>query len=424
MKKTIINNVFFVFVLSLLFVGCSDEYKLGLTNADSVAPAAPVVKSVENDNGESTIFYEVPGDDDMLYVVATYQNNPTSIRSTKTSVYSNKVTVNGFGAAGEYSVELKSVDRAGNESAPVIVKVNPTTPPVISIFNSLKAVASWSGIRLSWENPTKANVIVTVMVKDENDEWVDYESIYSSTEEGIGSVRGLDAVEKEFQIYVRDRYDNFSEKLSFTATPWLEEKIDKSKFRTVTALPGDATLPWPISNIWDNKYYDSGDGFMHGNTANGGGIGRFATFDMGQKVKISRYVYFQRWHDNFIYAHNNMKEWVMYGTNELTTAMYSKSDVSAEVLGDRGPEYDAWVADQIEGWTEISHAKNYRPSGRETAGNFTQEDKEYAYKGDEHEVDLEVPSFRYIRILLVSNWSGGIIPQMGEIDFYGQGEKK
>ena len=98
--------------------------------------------------------------------------------------------------------------------------------------------------------------------------------------------------------------------------------------------------------------------------------------------------------------------------------------MSAEVLGDRGPEYDAWVADQIEGWTEISHAKNYRPSGRETAGNFTQEDKEYAYKGDEHEVDLEVPSFRYIRILLVSNWSGGIIPQMGEIDFYGQGEKK
>lgn len=420
MKKIITNNVFFILILSLLFIGCDDEYKLGLTNADSVAPTPPVVKSVENANGESTIFYEIPDDDDMLYVVATYQNSPTSTRTTKTSVYDNKITVNGFGTAGEYNIELKSVDRAGNESAPVTVKVNPTTPPVISIFNSLKPVTSWGGIKLTWDNPTEANVIVTVMVKDDNGDWIDYESIYSSTKEGIGTIRGLDAVEQEFQIYVRDRFDNFSEKLSFTATPWMEEKIDKSKFRTVTPLPGDASLSHPLSNIWDNIYYDANNGFLHGTTANGGGIGRFATFDMGQKVKISRYVYFQRWHPNFIYAHNNMKEWVLYGANELTPAMYAKSDVSVEVLRDRGEAYNEWVADQTEGWTLISSARNYRPSGRDMAGNYTQEDQEYMYKGDEHEVDLEVPSFRYIRILFVSNWSGGVIPQIAEFDFYGQ----
>ncbi|MDO5523064.1 MAG: DUF5000 domain-containing lipoprotein, partial [Bacteroidia bacterium] len=249
---------------------------------------------------------------------------------------------------------------------------------------------------------------------------VDYEYIYSSTEEGIGTVRGLEAVEQEFRIYVRDRFDNFSDTLSFTATPWVEEKIDKARFRTVTPLPGDATLPWPVQNIWDNQYYSVDDGFLHGNAANGGGIGRFATFDFGQKVKISRYVYFQRWHDNFLYAHNNMKEWVLYGSNELTPAMYAKSDVAADVLGERGAEYDEWVADQTEGWTLISAARNYLPSGRDMAGNLTQEDKEYMYDGDEHEVALEVPSFRYIRILFVSNWSGGVIPQIAELDFYGQ----
>ena len=422
MKNRLFNILFMLAMVTL--ISCSEDNERGLKPADGVAPAAPVVKNIKNANGEAVIFYEVPKDKDLLYVVATYNNNETSVRTTKASVYVDSVVVNGFGRAGTYNVTLKSVDRSGNESTPVEVKVEPTTPPVMAIYETLKPLASWGGIKLSWINETQANVIVTIKVKDNNDEWVDSESIYSNSYEGIGSVRGLEAVEQNFRIVVRDRFDNFSEEMPFTCTPWREEQLDRLKFKEVPRLPGDCLLNQPLRNIWDGVKNIEGSGFLHGNARDGGGIGRFVTFDLGKTTKLSRYKYYQRLFERFTYNHNNIKEWKMYGCTEITDDMYNKTDVSADVLGGRfgetADEYNAWVEDQIEGWTLIEDAKCYRPSGIETGGNYTNEDLEYITKGDEHEIDLEVPPVRYIRILFISNWSGGVVPQISEMEFWGQ----
>lgn len=61
----------------------------------------------------------------------------------------------------------------------------------------------------------------------------------------------------------------------------------------------------------------------------------------------------------------------------------------------------------------------YRPSGFDSTV-VTNEDKEYILGGDEHEVPIEAPSFRYIRILMLENWSGGTIGQIEEMSFWGQ----
>lgn len=59
----------------------------------------------------------------------------------------------------------------------------------------------------------------------------------------------------------------------------------------------------------------------------------------------------------------------------------------------------------------------YKPSGQDNP-NITNEDIEYIQNGDEHEVPIEAPNFRYVRILMLETWSGGTYAQIGE-DFLG-----
>jgi hypothetical protein len=411
-------------LMMAVFCSCADDYQLGLSKADSTAPAAPTVTSVDNGDGQATIHYTVPSDDDMLYVVATYKNNATSTRTTKVSVYDNKITVLGFAEAGSYDVDLKSVDRSGNESTPVKVTVNPTEPPYKKIYSSIKTLPSWSGFKITWDNPTEANIIVTVLKKDSTGVFQPFTSIYSNSAAGSSSVRGFnDITEQDVKIYIRDRYDNYSEQKEFTFTPWKEEKIGKSKFKEIH-LPGDMNnlAGWPLSNIWDGIYNDVGSGFFHGFDAVD--CGKFITFDMGDKIQISRYVQFQRLYSTTTYSHNNIKTWKMYGCNEITEDMYNRADLAdeyvSEGISEGGTKWKEWVAMQTQGWTELDDARCYRPSGRESAGNYTQEDYDYIVNGDEHEIDVAKPACRYIRILILSTWGGGAIPQISEIDFYGQ----
>ena len=51
---------------------------------------------------------------------------------------------------------------------------------------------------------------------------------------------------------------------------------------------------------------------------------------------------------------------------------------------------------------------------------FKNEDIEYIQNGDEHEVPIEAPNFRYVRILMLETWSGGTYAQIGEMTFWGQ----
>ena len=61
----------------------------------------------------------------------------------------------------------------------------------------------------------------------------------------------------------------------------------------------------------------------------------------------------------------------------------------------------------------------YKPSGQDNP-NITNEDIEYIQNGDEHEVPIEAPNFRYVRILMLETWSGGTYAQIGEMTFWGQ----
>lgn len=386
-------GILFAFLI-LLSTGCKDDSSLGLPPKDGTAPAPPTVLGVENMNGAAIIHYQASTDDDLLCVTATYEVNGVEY-TTKSSVYKDYLKVEGFGKKGDYKVTLKSVDKSKNESTPVEVTVSPLESPVEIIFETIEVFASFGGIKVKWENADENNIIVGISVKDSVGDWTSLENFYSSAKEGLGTVRGLDTIPTTFGINIRDRWDNYSPVLESTQVPLFEEQLDKTKFREITLLPGDATPhpSLPVRNIWDgnttsNCYHTSGSE----------GIGQFVSFDMGQVAQLSRFKMWQRTaSDVWIYGHNNLKHYIVYGCQEITAEMRETGS--------------------LEGWTYLYDAHTHKPSGE---GPVTNEDKEYILNGDEHEVPIEAPPVRYIRIHMLENWSGGTIAQIGEMTFWGQ----
>lgn len=393
----------------LCLAACGQDDRIGLDATDSVAPGLPTNIKVENINGGAIISYTPPKDDDLLCVMASYMINGIE-RTTKASPYVNKLTVEGFGEVGDYQVTLKSIDKSRNESNPLPVTVSPLTPPVKFIYESLKITDSFGGVSLTWENPTRENIILEVL-KNEDGEWISLENFYSSVEDGTAKVRGLAAEPIKLGYRIRDRWDNYSQILEQESIPLYEEELDKSKFKEVNPLPGDceAMGSLPIRNIWQGN--NNMDCFHNLTTTENIAIGRTITFDMGQIAKVSRFKLWQRrGSDNeFTYTHNNLKRYVIYGCEKLTDEMYLGGEVKED-----GIKYPTF-----EGWTKIMEANCYKPSG-DDSGVITNEDLEYIQNGDEHEIPLDAPNFRYIRIYMLENWSGGTFAQIGEMTFWGQ----
>lgn len=402
-----INKIFFstrkqigilTFLILLSLAGCKDNGELGLPPQDEIPPAPPTVIGTKNLNGAAIIYYKAPSDDDLLCVTASYVINDVDY-TTKSSVYKDSLKVEGFGKKGDYTVILKSVDKSRNESTPVEVTVSPLESPVEIIFETLEVVASFGGIKVKWENANENSVIVGVSIKDSYGDWTSLENFYTNAQIGLGTIRGLDTIPITFGVSIRDRWDNHSQIFESTQIPLFEAQLDKSKFREVTQLPGDATPhgSLPVRNIWDGNTVSN---CYH--TAGTAGIGLFVTFDMGQLAKLSRYKMWQRTEAaTWIYSHNNLKHYVIYGCEEITAEMRETGS--------------------LDGWTFLYDAHCYKPSGE---GAITNEDTEYILNGDEHEIPIEAPPVRYIRIHMLENWSGGLIAQIGEMTFWGQIVKK
>lgn len=403
MEKINIKEKLIVVLLGVFgLIGCGQDEKLGLDPTDGIAPAIPTNITVENTNGGAFISFTAPKEDDLLCVMATYTINGIE-RTTKASPYVNKLKVEGFGKVGEYQIFLKSVDKSKNESESVQVAIQPLTPPVELIFESLKVMDSFGGVKVFWENPTESNIIVETF-KKEDDDWTSVENFYSSAAEGKATIRGYQPEPVTFKFRIRDRWDNYSEFYETNNLPLEEVQLEKSKFRTVVALPGDAPShgSLTIDKIWDGNTVSN---CYHGS---GNDINRTITFDMGVTAKISRFKMWQRTESEaWLYSHNNLKHYVIYGCNEITEAMR-----------EGGTEIDGVMYPTFEGWTEILDARCYKPSGDN--GKVSNEDKEYILNGDEQEVPIDAPAFRYVRIYMLENWSGGTTSQIGEMTFWGQ----
>src|SRR5690606_9011 len=126
------------FVAAVLLSGCQKAER-GQYPIDSEAPGTVALKEIENLPGGAVITYEIPSDEDLLYVKAVYQLDNGEIVEQKASAYTNKLKIEGIGRSRPLEVILTAGDRSQNESAPVSVTVHPKDAAIYDIRNSLKA---------------------------------------------------------------------------------------------------------------------------------------------------------------------------------------------------------------------------------------------------------------------------------------------
>lgn len=377
------------------FVGCQSELIDWQPGTDKDAPGIVTNVTVENLPGAAKLTYDLPNDKDLAYVEAVYKINGKTQR-TSASVYTNNLTVVGFGSTDPQNIQLYCVDRSGNYSSKVDVVANPTTPPVYAILESLKMEASFGGVSYTWDNPSNANISLGILAEDADGIMKEIETVYTSSANGSFKLRGLEAEPTNFGVYVRDRWNNLSDTLYTELTPLFETKIDAKPFK-ILRLPRDENDNGQLKNLFDGNIALG----MY-TTAEVSLSPVFFTIDLGKPVILSRY---KLWHrSSNPYANCSPKLWKVYGS---LTPDFSNTDENY------------WVNEYQASWELLSDVNSvalYKPSGDDLQN--TDDDLAAAKAGFDIECTNMAP-VRYIRFEISENWVMPVRSVIGELELYG-----
>lgn len=374
-----------------LVSGCRTDQK-GPIEKDSEPPGEIKNITVEALPGGAKMKYTLPSDPDLLYVLAEYSNKTGRRFDFKSSYYLNFLVINGFAEVSRYEVKMYAVDRSGNRSIPSVVPVTPDTPPVVETYNSLRLKPDFGGIRISFKNPSKAELAIVASTPDLEGKMAKAITYHTSMDSGNFALRGYEPKPRKFEVYVKDRWDNTSDVLQGEFTPIYEVRLDKTKFKKML-LPGDyPEKSWSgdMSNIWDDKMDESR--FHSGNAPSN--QPKMFTFDLGVETRLSRFSLQTIPNDHHWFADITMKRYEIWGT------------VSLDHSG------------SLDGWTKLIEVTSIKPSGL-PFGELTGEDREAGRRGDEGNFLLTLPKVRYIRIRCLENWSGNTNIVISEITFWG-----
>ncbi|MEL7586214.1 MAG: DUF4959 domain-containing protein [Prolixibacteraceae bacterium] len=400
MKNSIIYII--ILLMPIVWISCEEEGRIDFIDDTAPAPGQVTNVTVYNKPGGAVLKYTLPADKNLLYVRAEYEIKTGVIRETKSSYFKDSLVLEGFGIPGIYDVKLYSVGKNEKASAPYIVQINPTTAPVRLASKSFRD--TFGGVAIDFENPEEAGLAIVLMADTANlgymSELITY---YTAMPKGTFTYRGvdgLDPVEQEFAMYIRDRWGNYSDTLTAKVTPWFEEYIPKGTWRDYT-LPGDippVNSGYPITRIWDENYDQ--DGF-HGRETQM--LPHTLTWDMGRTIKLSRLKYWPRKHADDRWKRGQAKIFEIWGS------------VSPNPTGEMD---DSWIP--------LGRFESLKPSG--TGTQITEEDIAFANEGIEFEfgvTDFAPDPFtpvRYIRFRTISTYANASFSTVHilELSFWGE----
>jgi hypothetical protein len=168
-KDKNMKKYLFILMTALIAFGCEDwkdQYPDQLNpDNDGTAPAALVVKKIENVKGGAVIYYEKPTESDFLYVKAVYNLNESHQNvETSASYAEDHLVLEGFrGDGGDpIPVNLYVADRWGNLSDVVIEHIEPLPSAAFDVAASLTTEDAPGGIRVQWENPDMLDVALVI----------------------------------------------------------------------------------------------------------------------------------------------------------------------------------------------------------------------------------------------------------------------
>jgi len=387
--------ILFTLILPLL-ISCSKEER-GQYSLDDIPPGEVRSPTVKNVSGGAIISYNIPEDEDLLYVKAIYTLDNGTVMEQKASAYENTLKVEGMGRSRQQTVQLIAYDRSKNESKPVTVNIHPLDAPIYDILNSVQVKDDFGGVNIAWKNPSEAEVVLMILTPDNLNNYISAETFYTKAKIGKGNLRGYPAEETIFAVALRDRWGNYTDTLSGTYFPKPEEQLDRLLFRrwNPTGIPymDLANQGWIIEKLWDNT--TNNPGFSLPLTAS---LPASFTFDLGQTAKLSRFKLFHRGADQ-LYSGGNLKKFQVWGSAHPN------------------------VNEDFNTWVKIGDYDSFKPSGLPTGQTSAEDIAFAAVAGEDFNVAFEVPKIRYLRFVVQETWGGNVSAQVMEMRFFGEIQK-
>ena len=390
------KNILIIFFSLCLFYSCSEESERGQYPLDSVPPKTVSAVSVENQPGGAIISYTIPDDEDLLYVKAIYKLDDGTVMEQKASAYSNQIKIEGLGISQSQTIQLISGDRSKNESEAVNVEIFPLESPIYDVLNTVSMVSDFGGVLVSWANPLRSNIVVTVSALGEDGKFTEVQNVYTKATQGKVNVRGYLPEETVFAVSVRDKWMNRTDTISEALTPLFEEKLDRTKFVrwNPSGIPYMelAGWGWTIEKLWDGQLsYASAGGYSFPTTAV---LPASFTMDIGQTACLGRIKIYPRATGAQLYTGGNVKKFQVWGSPH--------PNVNAD----------------FSNWVFLGDFEDVKPSGS-AAGVVTQEDIDFATAGVDYSVENSATPVRYLRFYIEKTWGGGAGMQIFEVEFYG-----
>lgn len=398
--------------LGVLALGCiissckkNEGYNTGPVSTDQTKPGVITNIKVKNFNGGAYITYDLPNSENILYVLAKYNINDKTARETKSSYYTDTVTVDGFASVKDYDVTLTVVSRANVSSDAVKVTVHPETPFYKLIKPTVAITTDFGGVNISALNPNRKEVGVILIALDKTTELLEVaDQHYTNTDTINYSVRGFLSAPTKFGVYVTDKFGNLSDTTIVTLTPLFETKLDKSKFSVYRqASDSEIGYGWDLPYLWDGKT----DGYSNGwHTNPGTGKPMQGTFGIGVSAQISRITIWERPLE-YAFFHGNPKNFTIWGSN-----VASPKDV---VLPQSAP-----VGTVIGDWVNLNNYRYPNPPSGLSPGFTNAADEKFVEAGVDFLVPSSAPPVRYLRILVHDTWGKGDAAHLMEVTVYGK----
>lgn len=407
-----------LFILLLAAASCakSDGYNQ-VTSTDMTKPGPVSNVQVSNFNGGAYLTYSLPNSENILYVLASYKINNTTSRQTKSSYYSDSITVQGFAASQDYQVTLTVVTRANVSSDPVTVTVHPATPPYLLVRKTLALQNDFSGVNIQAVDSTQSAVGIVTLLPDALTGKMDVQDQHYTNNPGIQySLHGYDTLPKNFAVYVTDAYGNVSDTLYQTIHPLFETIMNKGLFQPyvlATDVPNYQNGLFNLVNLWDNNYgefcYNTQQPIL-ATSAKPYVWPAWMTFDMGVTAKLSRYTVWDRvgGSNEFIWTSGAPKTWVMWGRADLPQDELMPGDTSQlPAVGQATPG----------GWINMGV---FSAPPRPADNPLTNADIATWTAGFNFSFSFSVPKVRYIRFECLQTMGGtDNYFNMNEMSIYG-----
>ena len=196
--QLIFKNLRYVLpIIGLILVGCEES-----NSGDTTPPGELTVVSTTPTNGGGIITYDLPQDDDILFVRADYTNAQGEDVFRVSSKSNNHIEISGMVEAEPVEISLRVVDENENESNSVIVSLTPERSFIYEILENISLIEDLGGVRVYWENQVEKTVFIYFYIEVDGEEEV--RILSSSLKTNSQFIRGLAAVPTNISVKVED----------------------------------------------------------------------------------------------------------------------------------------------------------------------------------------------------------------------------